>query len=120
MKRPDRIPSDVWEKLTVAQAAEAGLLGTFPDELIRNKQELLRDCCDWTMVARLLAENINQVAIGHACRIVRMRDLVKYNGPRPTRIPEDIWDHMTVREALLYGFLDQHDDYKGLNQHRWR
>jgi hypothetical protein len=87
MKRPALIPADVWENLTIADAARAGLLGAFPDELLRNKTDLLRDCGDWTMVARLLSENIDDESVRNACRIVRTRD--KPNRPRrlePSRL----------------------------------
>lgn len=116
MKRPERIPQDIWDRLTVNEAAEAGLLGGVPREwLTVGGSALLCDADDTALVAHMLAENIDAESVLKACNIVRMRKPVKYNGPRPTRIPEDIWDKMTVREALLYGFLDQQDDYKGLN-----
>jgi hypothetical protein len=74
MKRPERIPSDVWEKLTIADAARAGLLGAFPDELARNKTDMLHECGDWTMVARLLNENVTTGTVQKACDIVRHRE----------------------------------------------
>jgi hypothetical protein len=111
MKRPALIPADVWENLTIADAARAGLLGAFPDELLRNKTDLLRDCGDWTMVARLLSENIDDESVRNACRIVRTRD--KPN--RPRRIPADIWDAMPVREACDHEFFSRPHDGKDLH-----
>lgn len=116
MKRPALIPQDVWDKLTMNEAAESGLLGSVPNEwLIVSGSAPIRDAADDSLVARMLAENIDVESARKACCIVRMREPTAYNGPRPTRIPEDIWDKLTVREALLYGFLDQQDDWKGLN-----
>lgn len=118
MKRPELIPPDVWDKLTISNAVASGLLGDFPDELerlVKNESRRISEASDDSMIARMLAENMDVESVRKACRIVRMREPVAYNGPRPTHIPMDIWDTMTVREALLYGFLDQPDDYNGLN-----
>jgi hypothetical protein len=76
VNRLARIPEDVWEKLTISDAARAGLLGAFPDELARNKTDLLRDCGEWTMVARLLQENITTGTVQKACDIVRRREAI--------------------------------------------
>lgn len=75
MKRPERIPQDVWEKLTVNVAAEAGLLGSVPAEwLIVGGNALLCDAGDDSLVASMLAENISVEAAKKACVIVRIRE----------------------------------------------
>lgn len=122
MKRPPSIPPDVWENLTCNDAAEAGLLGSVSKEwLIVGGKALLRDADDSALIARMLEENISHVAIGHACRIVRARKTgdwldnhIKKNVlkdvklmARPARIPEDVWDALTVHEAVEADLLGE-------------
>jgi hypothetical protein len=134
MKRPKRIPTDVWEKLTVNEAASAGLLGSVPAEwLIVGGSALLCGADDTAMVASMLRENISNESVARACALVRLRmpaidalsaglkglaDALADAGERmsanlfgvpknpvelmtrPARIPEDVWETLTIREAV--------------------